>query len=339
MCPKVSVIVPVYNVEKYLEKCVNSLVNQSLESIEIILVDDGSTDGSGKICDDFAEKYESVIAVHQKNAGQGQARNQGLSLAKGEYIGFVDSDDWVDLNYYEELYNLCNKNDLDMCVCERQVFNKKNQKIYQTSFFECEYYELNDIEDYFYDKFFKYTPSVCNKLYKRNVIENKYFRDVSEDGTEDTLFNYKVMFELKKVGECESVYYNSFARENSTARKFDAGSILRNYKLLECMKIINDEQGIDHNISLCVFNFFQQRLWNQIKTYDSKNGLDCVIQEVELEFKQTNYKKIAKELIKLKKLDKMGYRLTGIIIVKLQYILKYLGLKKIIGKVHQQNVC
>lgn len=327
MNPKVSVIVPVYNVEQYLEKCVNSLINQSLKNIEIILVDDGSTDKSSEICDDFSEKYENVIAVHKENAGQGQARNYGLSLARGEYIGFVDSDDWVDVDYYEKLYALCKKNDLDMCVCERRVFNEKDEIIYQTNIFESDCIQVNDTKTYFFNKFFKYTPSVCNKVYKMNVIKYKRFRDVSEVGTEDTLFNYEVMFDLKKVGECESVYYNSLARENSTARRFESGSILRNYNLLEHMKIIDNNQGVNNDLSLCMFNYFQQRLWNQIKTFASESHMDCIRQEIELEFTRTNYKKISKELIKLKSLDKMGYRLTGIFVVKLQYILKLFGLK------------
>lgn len=140
------------------------------------------------------------------------------------------------------------------------------------------------------------------------------------------------MFDLKKVGECESVYYNSLARENSTARRFDSGSILRNYNLLEHMKIIDSNQGVNNDLSLCIFNYFQQRLWNQIKTFVSESHMDCIRQEIELEFTKTNYKKISKELIKLESLDKMGYRLTGIFVVKLQYILKFFGLKKLLIK-------
>lgn len=93
--PKVSIIVPIYNVEKYLNKCVDSLINQTLKEIEIILVDDGSKDSSGLIADSYAEKDKRITVIHQCNAGLGPARNSGMKVASGEYIGFVDSDDWV----------------------------------------------------------------------------------------------------------------------------------------------------------------------------------------------------------------------------------------------------
>ena len=97
----ISVIVPVYNVEKYLEKCLNSLVNQTYQNIEIIVVDDGSTDNSGRIADDFALKYDIIKVIHTKNGGLSAARNVGIENAGGEYIAFVDSDDWVDVNTFE----------------------------------------------------------------------------------------------------------------------------------------------------------------------------------------------------------------------------------------------
>ncbi|MDY2639947.1 MAG: glycosyltransferase family A protein, partial [Ligilactobacillus salivarius] len=94
MLPLVSIIVPVYNVEKYLIECLNSLVNQTYSNIEILLIDDGSKDSSGEICDDFAAKYKNVYSYHKKNSGLGLTRNYGMSLIKGEYVTFVDSDDY-----------------------------------------------------------------------------------------------------------------------------------------------------------------------------------------------------------------------------------------------------
>ncbi|MDR1826422.1 MAG: glycosyltransferase [Rickettsiales bacterium] len=102
--PKVSVIVPIYNAEEYLPKCLNSLVGQTLKDIEIILVDDGSPDKSGEICDSFAKNDGRIKVIHQKNQGVSTARNNGLAVAAGEYVGFVDPDDWVDLDFYQKLY-------------------------------------------------------------------------------------------------------------------------------------------------------------------------------------------------------------------------------------------
>lgn len=102
---KVSVIVPVYNVEKYLRECLNSLVNQTLKEIEIICINDGSEDSSLEILNEYASKDSRFVIINQENSGQSVARNKGLDVAKGEYIGFVDSDDWVDLNFFENLYS------------------------------------------------------------------------------------------------------------------------------------------------------------------------------------------------------------------------------------------
>lgn len=115
--PKVSVIVPVYNVENYIRKCLDSIISQTLKDIEIILVDDGSEDNSGKICDEYAEKDSRIIVIHQKNNGLSNARNTGLNIASGEYIGFVDSDDYIKSEMYSEMYQTAEKTDADMVLC------------------------------------------------------------------------------------------------------------------------------------------------------------------------------------------------------------------------------
>lgn len=99
----ISVIIPVYNVESYLKRCLDSVINQSYQDLEIILIDDGSTDNSSKICDEYASNDPRVIVIHKQNAGQAAARNDGINIAKGEYIAFVDSDDWIELDMYELL--------------------------------------------------------------------------------------------------------------------------------------------------------------------------------------------------------------------------------------------
>ena len=112
---QVSIIVPCYKVEKYLDRCILSLVNQTFNGFEIILVDDGSPDQVPKICDIWAEKDNRIKVIHKKNAGLGFARNSGLEIATGEYIAFVDSDDFLELDIIEKIYNQCTLNDLDVC--------------------------------------------------------------------------------------------------------------------------------------------------------------------------------------------------------------------------------
>lgn len=115
--PVISVIVPVYNVEKYLPKCLESIINQSYKSLEIILVDDGSTDNSGVICDEYAAKDKRIKVIHKTNGGLSDARNAGLDICTGDYIGFVDSDDWIAEDMYETLYSFAVKEDLDVAMC------------------------------------------------------------------------------------------------------------------------------------------------------------------------------------------------------------------------------
>lgn len=116
MRPKVSIVVPMYGVEKYVKKCIDSLLNQTLHDIEIILVDDGSPDRSGDIADDYAQKDSRIKVIHQKNSGLGPARNSGMKIATGEYIGFVDSDDWVKREMFSNLYQAAVKNGADIVV-------------------------------------------------------------------------------------------------------------------------------------------------------------------------------------------------------------------------------
>ena len=114
----ISIIIPIYNVEKYLHCCINSVIRQTYKNLEIILIDDGSPDNCGKICDEYAKKDNRIKVIHKENGGLSSARNAGLDIAKGEYISFVDSDDYVAENFIEKLYKLCKENDADIAECD-----------------------------------------------------------------------------------------------------------------------------------------------------------------------------------------------------------------------------
>ena len=118
--PLISVIVPVYKAEAYLEKSVKSIINQTYKNLEIILVDDGSPDRCGEMCDEFAKKDSRIRVIHKANGGQSSARNAALDIMAGDYVGFVDSDDWIEPNMYEHLYNLILKNNAQISVCGLQ---------------------------------------------------------------------------------------------------------------------------------------------------------------------------------------------------------------------------
>lgn len=121
MKPLISVIVPVYKVEEYLNKCIDSIINQTYYNLEIILVDDGSPDRCGEICDTYANKDNRVVVIHKKNGGLSGARNAGLDAANGNYIGFVDSDDWIELDMYEKMLEAIQRKDADIAVCKFNV--------------------------------------------------------------------------------------------------------------------------------------------------------------------------------------------------------------------------
>jgi len=143
----VSIIVPVYNVEKYLEKCLESIINQTLKNLEIICVNDGSTDNSLQILEDYAKKDQRIKIINKKNRGSGAAKNTGMKNASGEYIGFVDSDDWVDLAMFEKLYNRAKSQKSDMVMCPIYIYDNVNQgSEYDLSYFNLDCFN-EDFDD------------------------------------------------------------------------------------------------------------------------------------------------------------------------------------------------
>lgn len=127
---EISIIVPVYNVEKYIKRCINSILQQSFNNYELILIDDGSTDLSAEICEDYAKRYSFILCIHTINQGQAVARNIGIKVARGEYIAFVDADDYIAYNYLEELYQIIKEKNSDIAVCDFYVVNSEGKIIY-----------------------------------------------------------------------------------------------------------------------------------------------------------------------------------------------------------------
>jgi glycosyltransferase involved in cell wall biosynthesis len=128
--PKISIIIPVYNVAPYLRECLDSIQEQTFKDFEAILVDDGSTDGSGEICDWYASKYKRFKVIHKSNGGVSSARNMGLDIAQGEYIGFVDPDDFIDPDFYKRLYSCMIENNADLCISGINVINERGLSVF-----------------------------------------------------------------------------------------------------------------------------------------------------------------------------------------------------------------
>ena len=127
--PEISIIIPVFNVEQYLKQCLDSIVSQDCSSIEVILIDDGSTDGSATLCKDYANTYNYIKFLHKENGGVSSARNMGLQHAKGEYVAFIDSDDYVTPDYLESLYKLLNHSQADVAQCGHYIVFSENRRV------------------------------------------------------------------------------------------------------------------------------------------------------------------------------------------------------------------
>lgn len=179
--PKISVIVPVYNVEEYLHRCIDSVLNQTFTNIELILVDDGSTDNSGKICDEYQMIDDRVIVIHQENAGAAVARNTGIDKSTGEFIAFVDSDDFIHPQMYEILYDVINKTNSDVSACHYRF--AKPQEIIEFEKYDYSIYEnintciCDDILKSF-DKHYRRVSLIqpCMRLCRSNVFDNLRFK-------------------------------------------------------------------------------------------------------------------------------------------------------------------
>lgn len=213
---KVSIIVPVYNVEKYLRKCLDSLINQTLKDIEIICINDGSTDKSLEILEEYKNRDSRIILLNQENSGQSVARNRGIEIAKGEYLGFVDPDDWIDLDYYEKLYYSANTNDTDIAVGgiirvtgikKKKFLNFEKETITDNTNLK---FELCDVPEKSY---------VWNKIYKTEKLKEIGLEFEKGIFYEDCIFTPQALFYLGKIVTVPNIYYYYLRRGNSTVKQ------------------------------------------------------------------------------------------------------------------------
>ena len=207
---KLSVIVPVYKVEPYIHKCVDSILNQTYTNLEVILVDDGSPDNCGKICDEYAEKDSRVKVIHKKNGGLSDARNAGIDIAAGDIIGFIDSDDYIEPYMYQEMIDYMQLNNLDIvCADTNQV--KENKIKYKPRYKENKIWKKNEalyeILNGSLDK------SAVNKIYKRRVINN--IRFPKGRVYEDVATTYQFIYNADKIGYLSKPYYYYIKRSGS----------------------------------------------------------------------------------------------------------------------------
>ena len=217
--PLISIVVPIYNVEQYLERCIISIVKQTYKNLEIILINDGSSDNSRKICDEYSKKDQRIKVIHKKNGGLSDARNVGISKSKGEYIMFVDSDDTICSNIVEVLYCELIKNNADISsskLLEVSSEDKKNNyKKYSNSI------KILNQKEYL-KKFFKIESNetihyACGKLFKREILtENQFPLNLT---AEDVVGVYKAILRSKTIVEIDFPYYFYYNNPDSITRK------------------------------------------------------------------------------------------------------------------------
>ena len=224
--PKISVIVPVYNVEKYLKKCLDTIISQTFSDIEIICVNDGATDNSRKILEEYKNKDYRIVIVDKKNGGLSSARNAGMKVARGEFISFIDSDDWIDETMLEKLYNSMTTLKTDITICAVHQFDEIKQAVDDS----CEYFTLGHFDESFDNKVFSYKDTksfltnVCvmawNKLYRKSFLDEckAEFPDglIFEDGP----FFFSIFFKTQRVSIVRDfLYYYRINRNGSIIKK------------------------------------------------------------------------------------------------------------------------
>lgn len=261
----ISVVIPVYNVEKYLKQCIDSVMNQDYKELEIILVNDGSTDKSGEICDEYAKQYSNIKVVHKTNAGLGMARNTGLEHITGEYVTFLDSDDYIDSDLISNLYNGINKNNVDMCKSGfRRITDEK--EILVVVEYENKVYDGDKAKQELFPRMIGSMPDkkdsiemcVCAAMYKSELIKTNKLQFPSERQyiSEDLVFNMHYMQNAKGACTIPYVGYNYRLNPASLTQRyredrFDAFCFF--YKEMERMLT---EYGYSKNIMLRLQRMF-----------------------------------------------------------------------------------
>ncbi|MDO4465994.1 MAG: glycosyltransferase [Bacillota bacterium] len=235
---ELSVIVPVYNVEKYVAKCIDSILSQTYTDFELILIDDGSTDQSGTICDLYKEKDERIIVIHQKNQGVSVARNAGLDISKGTYITFVDSDDWIEPEMYEVMISTLKEKNVDMIACGINHYSEEKEFLFSELKEKGSYISIQILSTLFA------MPNpiggcIWNKVYKReNIASVRYLEGMKM--VEDRMYLFSIFQNFKSAIKIPDCFYNVTERSLSATHikniSVPCNMIRGSYQLLKCAK-------------------------------------------------------------------------------------------------------
>lgn len=244
--PKVSIIVPVYKVEKYLDRCLSSILSQTFSDFEVVLVDDGSPDNCPQMCDSFTHLDSRIKVIHKKNEGLGVARNSGLDVAKGEYVIFVDSDDWMDIRQCESLVNTIEKQSADVALCGYKVVNDEvilsrfpiglNRNLVDGRYLLKKY--LTGVIN----------MSVWHGIYRKDFLERNNLRFISEREiiSEDVTFSIPVACAARRVAFIRDDYHNYYVNSNSLSRTYSPTMYIDRVKMFN--KVKNQIEGFNCSV-------------------------------------------------------------------------------------------
>ena len=289
--PLISVIVPVYNTKEYLDTCIGSIAEQTYTNLEIILVDDGSTDSCGELCDHWAMMDSRIHVIHKENGGAADAKNYGLKAFHGDFLAIVDSDDWIEQNMYERLYAILTEHNADIAdslakkVKNRKETFDKNDDV--RSYKVTEYDAEGALGEYLRDRTIRQTP--WNKLYARNMVDGIFF--VKGTYIDDEYWTYRVIDRCRKYVFTEEPFYYYYQREDSamgnaySIRRLDAiGAMEERYYLLKDKYPNLEKKLLENYLGACKFHYqmlcyysgldrdrrYRKELFHKIKAFDRK---------------------------------------------------------------------
>ena len=262
--PKISVIVPIYNVEKYLQQCLDSILVQSLQDLEIICIDDGSTDNSVNILDEISVKDSRVKVVHKENAGYGAAMNVGLDMATGEYVGIVESDDYVLPQMYETLYAVAVENDLDMVKSDAYYWLEKENFLSRihTKSLDSYYDRVLDSLDRNY--FFEFYMNIWTGIYKKSFLDENMIRFHESPGAsyqDNGFWMLTCIYASRAMWINKAFYY--YRQDNPMASVRDRGKIMAMTKEYEYIEDFLKKQGHEKYLpfgAFCIIALFLKKI-------------------------------------------------------------------------------
>lgn len=315
--PKISIILPIYNVEKYLDRCMQSLLNQTLSDIEIIMVDDGSPDECPKMCDEYAKKDNRVKVVHKQNEGLGFARNSGLEVATGEYVAFVDSDDYVGLNMYKTLYERAEAEKCDAVFCGFRTEVRPDKWMYSDEVRADVVWKDNDVRTFMLDMIASgaggkaerlYQMSVWHSIYKRSLIEENHLRFVSERevASEDIPFQVDFLLKANNVAYIKETFYSYCLNGTSLTATLKPEKYARYRQLRACLLTKSSDAEYINRVNRLFIGYTRSHLYDVVNSnWKNKVSMmkeiqgDKVWNEISRSYSPKNLPFVSKSIYKL----------------------------------------